>query len=95
MHRPQRPAGSTHSSTRGLRPPEQLERLGTGAFARVKIGVGKDRGNVVGHVLGKFDPETRKTMDAVVEAAAKAAAAVVKDGPDAAMNVWNGWSPGK
>ena len=25
VHRPQRPAGSTHSSTRGLRPPEQLE----------------------------------------------------------------------
>ena len=24
VHRPQRPAGSTHSSTRGLRPPEQL-----------------------------------------------------------------------
>ena len=24
-HRPQRPAGSTHSSARGLRPPEQLE----------------------------------------------------------------------
>ena len=26
VHRPQRPAGSTHSWTRGLRPPEQLER---------------------------------------------------------------------
>ena len=26
VHRPQRPAGSTHSSTGGLRPPEQLER---------------------------------------------------------------------
>ena len=26
VHRPQRPARSTHSSTRGLRPPEQLER---------------------------------------------------------------------
>ena len=26
VHRPERPAGSTHSSTRGLRPPEQLER---------------------------------------------------------------------
>ena len=26
VHRPQRPAGSTHSSMRGLRPPEQLER---------------------------------------------------------------------
>ena len=27
VHRPQRPAGSTHSSTRGLRPPEQLESI--------------------------------------------------------------------
>ena len=72
-----------------------IERLGTAGFARLNIGVGKDRADVVGHVLGKFDPDTRKTMDAVVEAAAKAAAAVVKDGPDAAMNVWNGWSPGK
>ena len=26
VHHPQRPAGSTHSSTRGLRPPEQRER---------------------------------------------------------------------
>ena len=26
VHRPQRPPGSTHSSMRGLRPPEQLER---------------------------------------------------------------------
>ena len=26
VHRPERPAGSKHSSTRGLWPPEQLER---------------------------------------------------------------------
>ena len=26
MHHPERPAGSTHGSTRGLRPPEQIER---------------------------------------------------------------------
>ena len=26
VHRPEKPAGSTHSSTRGLSPPEQLER---------------------------------------------------------------------
>ena len=26
VHRPAKPAGSTHNSTRGLRPPEQLER---------------------------------------------------------------------
>ena len=69
-----------------------IERLGTQAFARLKVGVGKDRSNVVGHVLGKFDPDTRKVMDLVVAEAAKAAAAVLRDGPDAAMNAYNGYN---
>ena len=69
-----------------------IERLGTPAFTRLKIGVGKDRANVVAHVLGKFDPLTRQTMDRVVAEAVKAAAAIVKDGPDRAMNAYNGWS---
>ena len=68
-----------------------IERLGTTAFARIKLGVGKDKSNVVGHVLGKFDPETRAVMDRVVEAAAKAAAAVISEGPDKAMNDYNGF----
>ena len=70
-----------------------IERLGTQDFTRLKIGVGKERGNVIGHVLGKFAPDARKTADLAVAAAAKAAAAVVRDGPDAAMNAWNGWAP--
>ena len=69
-----------------------IERLGTQAFARLKIGVGKDRSNVVGHVLGKFDPATRRTMDIVVAEAVKASAAILRDGPDRAMNQYNGWS---
>ncbi|MBO7482647.1 MAG: aminoacyl-tRNA hydrolase [Kiritimatiellae bacterium] len=69
-----------------------IERLGTQAFARLKIGVGKDRSNVVGHVLGKFDPATRRTMDVVVAEAVKASAAILRDGPDRAMNQYNGWS---
>jgi len=68
-----------------------IERLGTQDFARVKIGVGKDRANVIEHVLGKFDPETRKVMDLVVAEAAKAVEAVLRDGPDRAMNVFNGY----
>ena len=68
-----------------------IERLGTQGFVRIKLGVGKDKSNVVGHVLGKFDPETRAVMDRVVEAAAKAAAAVISDGPDKAMNSYNGF----
>ena len=69
-----------------------IERLGTPDFARLKLGVGKDKSNVIGHVLGKFDPQTRKTMDLVVAEAVKASEAILKDGPDRAMNAYNGWN---
>ena len=69
-----------------------IERLGTPDFARLKVGVGKDRSNVVAHVLGKFDPVTRQTMDRVVAEAAKAAAEVVRSGPDRAMNLYNAFN---
>ena len=69
-----------------------IERLGTQDFTRVKIGVGKDRSNVIGFVLGKFPPEARKVADIVVEEAAKAVAAIVESGPDSAMNAFNSFS---
>ena len=69
-----------------------IERLGTGEFARLKLGVGKDRSNVIGHVLGKFDPETRKTMDLVVAEGVKAVSAILSDGTDKAMNAYNGYN---
>ena len=69
-----------------------IERLGTPDFARLKVGVGKDSSNVVAHVLGKFDPATRQTMDRVVAEAAKAAAEVVRSGPDRAMNLYNAFN---
>ena len=46
---------------------------------------------MIGHVLGKFDPTTRKTMDLVVAEAVKASAAILRDGPDRAMNAYNGF----
>ena len=73
-----------------------IERVGTPAFTRLRVGVGRDahdRSEVIGHVLGKFDPAARAVMDQVVPAAVKAAAAVVSTTPQAAMNAWNGWSP--
>ncbi len=70
-----------------------IERLGTPAFTRLKLGVGKDRGNVIGHVLGKFDPVSRAVMDEEVAAAARAAADILRLGADHAMNAWNGWQP--
>ena len=69
-----------------------IEHLGTTDFTRLKIGVGKERGNVIGHVLGKFDQETRKIMDVVVAEAAKAATMIVRDGPDKAMNAFNSFN---
>ena len=72
-----------------------IERLGTQDFVRLKLGVGKDKSDVIAHVLGKFDPVSRKTMDLVVAEAVKAAAAILRDGPDRAMNAYNGFDVAK
>ena len=72
-----------------------IERLGTPDFARLKLGVGKDRSDVVAHVLGKFDPVSRKIMDREVAEAVKAVVAIVRDGPDRAMNLFNGFDAAK
>ena len=70
-----------------------IERLGSQSFIRLKVGVGKDRSNVIGHVLGKFDPASRTTVDKVVSASVQAVASILRDGADKAMNVFNGWTP--
>ena len=68
-----------------------IDQLGTGDFVRLKIGVGKEKGNVIGHVLGKFDPESRKLMDLVVADMVEVLSSIVKNGPDQAMNNYNGY----
>lgn len=68
-----------------------IERLGTQQFVRLKLGVGKNRENVIGHVLGKFDPSTRKTMDRAVEKSVEAVEGIIANGPDKAMNDFNGF----
>ena len=70
-----------------------IERLGSQSFIRLKVGVGKDKSNVIGHVLGKFDPASRTTVDKVVSASVHAVASILRDGADKAMNVFNGWTP--
>ena len=82
--------GGSAGGHNGLR--SIIARLGTPDFLRLKLGVGKDRSDVVGHVLGKFDPATRKVMDEVVAEAVKAAASILQNGPDRAMNAYNGWT---
>jgi len=68
-----------------------IERLGTPTFTRLKLGVGKDRSDVIGFVLGKFSPVARRVMDAEVAAAVRAAAEILTNGPERAMNAFNGF----
>ena len=69
-----------------------IERLGTPDFARLKLGVGKDKSNVIGHVLGKFSPDDRKVMDEVVAEAVKAIETIELNSTEIAMNRYNGWT---
>ena len=66
-----------------------IERLGSSDFIRVKIGVGKDKDNVIGHVLGKFNPATRRIMDVTLPASVKAVELFLTEGVDRAMNAYN------
>lgn len=69
-----------------------IANLGTDVFPRVKIGVGAPKGNLVSHVLGKFNEEEinilRKTLIASEEAVSEMLKNDVKD----AMNKFNGFN---
>ena len=68
-----------------------IEALGTDAFARLRVGVG--RGHVerrlASHVLARFAAPEREEMAGAVERAADAVEAFVGDGIDAMMNRFN------
>lgn len=68
-----------------------IERMGTRDFSRLKIGVGKDKSNVVGYVLGKFAPEAKEIVAKVVSESIKASELIISKGGDVAMNAYNGW----
>lgn len=65
--------------------------LGTMAFARLRIGVGRgdSRRDLADHVLARFEPDERAIVDESVGRAADAAEVFVADGVQAAMNRFN------
>jgi peptidyl-tRNA hydrolase, PTH1 family len=80
--RPGNGAGG-HNGVRSI-----IEHLGTKAFPRLRVGIGRPPGGVEPEtfVLERFSPEERAVIDDAVERAANAALAVVSDGLEAAMN---------
>jgi PTH1 family peptidyl-tRNA hydrolase len=68
-----------------------IEQLGGQAFPRLRIGVGRgdSRRDLADHVLSKFEPDERATIDAAVLRAADASEIFVSDGIERVMNTFN------
>jgi PTH1 family peptidyl-tRNA hydrolase len=68
-----------------------MEELGTGAFARLRIGIGRPPAGAdpAEFVLDRFTAEERLTIDRAVTQAAEAAFVAATDGLPAAMNRYN------
>lgn len=66
--------------------------LGTDAFPRIKIGVGKPETDLIHHVLGRFSHEDRRILEEVMKAAAAATAVIIKHGIEEAMSRFNSFN---
>ena len=70
-----------------------IQHLGTDQFPRVRVGVGEKPHpdyDMADWVLGKFQGEDKKAIDGGVKRAADAVECLLKEGPDRAMNRFNG-----
>lgn len=69
-----------------------IAHLGTQEFPRVKVGVGEKppRMDLADYVLSRFSQTDRRVMEDAFEEAAEAAQMLIMEGPDAAMNRYNG-----
>lgn len=83
-----RPEGSS-GGHHGL---ESVEReLGTRAYARLRLGIGRQAGQreITGHVLGAFSPGEWRQFELVLEHAVAAVECWLTDGVQTAMNQFN------
>lgn len=83
-----RPEGSAggHNGLKSI-----IQHLGTRAFPRVRVGVGRgdDRRELSDHVLGRFEPAERDTVSAAVLRAAEASERFLTDGIERVMSAFN------
>jgi len=65
--------------------------LGTEAFARLRVGVGRGdrRRDLADHVLARFDPDEQAPIDEAIALAADAAELFVAEGIESVMNRYN------
>jgi PTH1 family peptidyl-tRNA hydrolase len=72
--------GGGHGGHNGVR--DVIARLGSGAFRRLRIGIGRPPGRMdpADYVLSPFRPEEREAIDAAVEEAVEVVLAFVREG---------------
>ena len=72
-----------------------IQHLGTDAFPRLRIGVGRPGGpaDVVGHVLGRFTAEEKAGLASLLERATVCVSTACRSGLAAAMNEFNAEPP--
>jgi PTH1 family peptidyl-tRNA hydrolase len=66
------------------------QHLGTTEYARLRIGVGGPREDLVDHVLGRFSPSEQAVMADALVLAAQAVMVWLTQGIEACMNQYNG-----
>jgi PTH1 family peptidyl-tRNA hydrolase len=68
-----------------------IERLGTGEFPRLRVGVGRGdpRRDLADHVLARFDDDEREEVERAIARAADAVDTFLAEGIEAAMNRYN------
>jgi PTH1 family peptidyl-tRNA hydrolase len=68
-----------------------IQHLGTQAFPRVRVGVGRgdDRRDLSDHVLGRFEAGEREVVSAAVQRAADATERFLSDGIERVMSAFN------
>ena len=72
-----------------------IANLGTDVFPRVKIGVGAPKGNLVSHVLGKFNDDEIEILRKTIIASCEATDIILSKGTKEAMNKMNGFNASK
>jgi PTH1 family peptidyl-tRNA hydrolase len=77
----------SHGGQRGLA--DIMDRLGTNAFARLRLGIEAPRGGAIDHVLGTFAPDEKSIIEEAVARAAQAVECWARDGAETAMNRFN------
>ena len=70
-----------------------IQELGTQQFSRLRIGVGRQAGELKNHVLGRFGAGEREPIETAVKRAGDAAEMFVTDGILKAMNAFNAPEP--